>query len=145
MSYKSVGSQTGDKPRIPTLRQYLKETEGKVSELSVVSVIFKPSKYGGYTLTCDNKFRVEIAKGTPLHKAVEESLPTWHEEGTSLGVTVTDTEKVVWSLVEVEGYEATWEEAPWGYKVTEHKKSKPSPTGTKTARSTAARGGQGGA
>lgn len=112
-----------------------------MSELSVVSVIFKPSKYGGYTLTCDNKFRVEVVKGTFLHMSVEESLPTWHEEGTSLGVTVSDTEKVVWSLVEVEGYEADWEEAPWGYKVTGHRKIKPSPTGTKTARSTAARGG----
>ena len=134
MAYTVLGQQDGDSPKTPTLRQYLKKTGGVVSQSTVVSLIFKPSKWGGWTLNCDNKFRVEVLEDNPMYKYLNENIDLLCEDGTSLAVLVTDTQKVQWQLAGQDDYTANWEQFNWGYKVTGHKKTKTSTDNKKTAR-----------
>ena len=142
MGYTVIGQQEGDSPKTPTLRQYLKKTGGVCSQSTVVSLIFKPGKFGGWSLNCDNKFRVEVLEDNPLYKYLNDHEEDLFVQGTSLVVLVTDTEKVQWQLAVQEEYEADWEAYKWGYKIRNHKKIKPSPTADKTARKSKTSGGE---
>lgn len=114
MSYTMIGSQTGDKPKTPTLRQYLQRTGGVCSQSTNVTTIFKPGQYGGWSLVCDGKFRVEVGEDNPIFKALQENWDSWADQSVCLVVLVHNTEKIEWSLATHDEWESDWTLKPWG-------------------------------
>lgn len=127
MSYVSIGSQKTDRPTTPTLRQYLKQSGGVCPKATNVTVIFKPGNFGGWSLVCDGRFRVQILEDNPLHGILTDSIPTWSEEDSTLVVRVEDGSKPEWELSINTDSSSTWQEFDWGYKLTcdQPKPSKP--------------------
>ena len=125
MGYTTIGSQTGDKPKTPTLRQYLQRSGGVCPHTTNVTTIFKPGQYGGWSLVCDGRFRVEVAEDNPIFKALQENIEDWEFKGVNLVVQVLNTEKVEWALAINEEWESDWQGKPWGYvlKVSKQKKT----------------------
>lgn len=127
MAYEPIGEQTGDRPKTPTLRQYLKLSGKKIPNHTNVTTIFRPGKYGGWSLVCDGRFRVEIQEDNPLYKMLTEQIGKLELSCTTLTVSVTDAEKVQWALNIDTDSASEWSEYSWGYtlKVMTAKTKKP--------------------
>lgn len=112
-----IGSQKGDSPKTPTLRQFWKQKEGKIPNTSYIKIVFPPRKVPNYSLVTEAGYRVSVLEDNPLHNIIRDGLPTWIEDGTVLAVQVDDGEKGHWSLVSLSNETGSWEEKDWGYKV----------------------------
>ena len=97
MSLVTFGSQKGDQPKTPTLRQFHKQ-HGKTPDQSHVKTIFLPNKLPYYTLITDHGFKVVVMEDNPLHGVITDSLDQWATDQVRLVVVVMDGEKGVWAL-----------------------------------------------
>ena len=117
MAYESLGTQTGDSPKTPTLRQYIKQHGGKCPQSSNVKIIFKPGKYGGFSIVTDHNYRVQVLEDNPLHGYLLENIDSLQQEEATLVVRVSDTERVQWELTRSTDDNSSWNEFSWVYKL----------------------------
>lgn len=129
MSLVPIGSQKGDSPKTPTLRQYWSQKQGKVPVCSVVKIIFLPNKAPNYTLVAEHGFRVSVLEDNPIHGIISDSLEEWSQEDVVLTIRIDNGEKGYWSLCSDTNESATWNKKDWGYKITLNEKTQ---TRTKT-------------
>ena len=119
-----LGSDSGERPKTPMLRDYFKE-HGKAPAIAYVSQIFKPNKYPQFTLICDGKFRVSIYETSPLYSVLFASLEEWEQQYTCLYVQVDDAEKGAFTLCIDEKKFTNWEATNWGLRVFKDELAKP--------------------
>lgn len=136
MAYEPLGTQKGDTKKTPTLRQYLKSVGESYPKTTAVTTIFKPSTYGGWSLICDSRFRVEILESNPLHDYLTEHCERLGNDETALFVRIVRPQSVEWSLEVNTDENSTWESKPWGY-VLKIQDKKPTRNKTKTKEGTA--------
>lgn len=115
MPFQEIGSQTGDQPKTPTLRQYAAKG-GQFPKANTVSVIFKPGKLPNWSMVADNKFRVTVYEDNPLHGAITDSIEEWVNSCACLSIMVVDGLKGEWSLAINTDESVDWKEFSWGYK-----------------------------
>lgn len=115
MGLKSFGTQKGDSPRTPTLRQYIKSGKA-IPGRNYVNLMFKPNDFGQIGLITSSGFRVTVSEESPLYGALIECYENLIEASITLVVVVTDIEKCVWELSEDEDNLTEWEEHNWGFK-----------------------------
>lgn len=124
MALAPIGSQTGDSPKTPTLRQYIQQNGGKAPNRSTVKIIFPPGKYETFTLLTDHGFRVSVDSNSPMFEVMKEQIDGWCLGCSSLVVSVDDVEKVQWSLNIDTDEAADWEVFTWGWKLDLQPKKK---------------------
>lgn len=139
MGYESLGSQTGDSKKTPTLRQYIKQCGGKCPKSSNVKIIFKPGQYGGFSIVTDHDFRVAVLEDNPLHDYLSRNLHKLSSDETTLVVRISNPDKVEWELAIDTDWNSDWEEKTWGYKLSlQDKKPTRKKTGTTDGKPTSA-------
>lgn len=116
MALANLGSQKGDRPTTPTLRQYAKKN-GNAPNHSHVKTIFKPNKLPYYTLITDHDFKVVVSEDNPLHGVITDNLEQWAKNGQVLVVVVENGDKGFWSLSEDTDDSGEWEERDWGFSI----------------------------
>lgn len=123
---REFASQASDREKTPTLRQFLKESEGVYPQVSPVRIIFKPSKYAQFSLITDHGFRVSVPKSSPVFGVLETQIDEFIAGDVCVGVRVDNPEKCSWTLVHLETESADWAHFDWGYKIEIGAKKKPS-------------------
>jgi len=116
MTIVSVEHEEKSGGKTPTLRQWLKDGNGKHPKQSNVRVIFKPGKYDQYGLVADHGFRVSVPNTSKLYSWLEENLEPAMGNNDTLVICITDAEKAYWTLGTDTDQSSDWEEADWGYK-----------------------------
>ncbi len=134
MSVIEFGSQKGDTPKTPTLRQWCKQMKGVHPVQSMITVIFKPGKLPNWSFVCSHGFRVNVFEDSPLHGIISDTIEEWRENGNCLVVTIQDGLKGHWSLGLDTNETAKWVEYSWGYKITIEPKKDPAKTKTRQPR-----------
>lgn len=128
-----IGSQKGDSPKTPTLRQYYTQKQGNVPPRSLVTIVFRPNKVPNYSMVSEHGFRVSVMEDNPLHSIITDSLEHWSEDGVSLFIQIDDGQKGYWTLCTDTNESCSWEEKAWGYKIVGEEKRKTRPS-SKAAR-----------
>lgn len=125
MSGTTLGSQSSDSARTPTLRQFYKQNNGTVPNHSFVKLIFKPGKSGGYGLLTDHNFRVTVLEDNPLYGILRDQLVMFADNEDALFVRILDGSKGSFELYLSDTETASWEEMTWGFKATLNQKTDP--------------------
>jgi len=112
-----IGSQKSDMPKTPTLRQYAKQNPDVVPNVTMVRIVFKPTKYPEYGLVVEHGFRVSVPEDSPLHGWLTTNMEDVHDKDLCLAVQVDDAMKGHWTLVQLDGTKCSWEETNYGWKV----------------------------
>jgi hypothetical protein len=115
MALQTLGSQSGDTAKTPTLRQYAKNRDGKVPQISSVKTIFSPAKFGNYTLLTDHNFRVQVSEENELHGIITDHIEEWIKTDTSLFVKIVDGLMGEWELTLNTDESSVWTEKEWGW------------------------------
>jgi len=123
MALHSVGSQSSDQPKTPTLRQFYK-LNGKCPDRSHIKTIFKPNRLPYFTFITDHNFKVVVSEENPLHKIILDTLDEWVDSQCHLVVVVDDGEKGHWSLSVDTDENTDCEEMSWGFRGTMVKREK---------------------
>lgn len=127
---KSLGSQKGDAPKTPTLRQFIKNG-GEVVTNNYVNRIFKPGDYHQITLVTSTGWRVLIGESNPLYGILLGMFDNLADCSICLMIQVKDKEKCIWELFDKEDADTTWKEEQWGF-VSEKIAPKKTPRSKKT-------------
>lgn len=130
MALTSIGSQSSDQPKTPTLRQFYKQ-HGTAPNRSHVKTIFFPNRLPYYTLITDHNFKVVVSEDNPLHGVITDGMEEWATNQVHLVVVVEDGEKGSWSLSIDTDENSDYEEMAWGYRVSLVKKTQPNKKRTK--------------
>jgi hypothetical protein len=90
---------SSEEEKLPTLRQYLKKTEGKdIPKRFLVTLIWIPNKFPQYTIECD-KFRVPVPSKCPLGKSLSNHLDSIVDSDMALSVSLLETEGKTGNIV----------------------------------------------
>lgn len=117
MAIVRMGEDNSDRKKTPTLREFVKLSDGKAPKQSNVKVIFPPNNYGGYTFIVDHDFRVQLPKGEKSNTETKEWLNDCLERQATIVVCVVTEPKLVWYLGEDTDSNSDWEVFDWGLKV----------------------------
>lgn len=117
MAIAPIGQKNDGDRKTPTLRQYIKNNDGRYPIQSNVKVIFKPNKYGGYTFITDHDFKVQLESGSGTDELMSLSIETFQEEEATLVIQpVVDGKKVSFLVGQDTDQNSSWEEFEWGWK-----------------------------
>ena len=120
---RTLGSSTGDLPKVPTLRQALKALLD-IPERNLVTLIFKPGKFPTISLQSEEKFRVNIREDEHLYRDMIEVLSTLHDEKTALFIEVPSDSQGRFTVLIDDESESDWSEFDWGFRMETHDKRK---------------------
>ncbi len=117
MAIATIGTEnTGDR-KTPTLRQYIKENEGRYPIQSNVKVIFKPNTYGGHTFITDHDFKVQLESGSATDELMALTIETLQEEEATLVIQpVVNGKKISFLVGQDTDQNSKWESFEWGWK-----------------------------
>lgn len=117
MAIAPIGQKNDGDRKTPTLRQYIKENDGRHPIQSNVKVVFKPNKYGGYTFITDHNFKVQLETGSATNGLIDVGIDGFREdESTLVVIPEVDGKKVSFSIGLDTDQNSTWEEFDWGWK-----------------------------
>ncbi len=111
---KKIGSQKGDAPKTPTLRQFIKAGNEVVTN-NYVNRIFLPGDYHQITLVVSTGFWVLVGESNPLYGDLLGLFDSLDAESICLIIQVTDVERCVWELYDKEDANTTWKKESWGF------------------------------
>lgn len=118
MAIAKFGSFTSDKPKTPTLKQFIKQNNGSCPQQSNVKILFPPGKYDQYSLITDHDFRVSVSSLSDVYRILEENIDTWIYNQATLVVVIEDKEKALWSLGIDTDLNSSYESFDWGLKLS---------------------------
>lgn len=130
MAKVTLGSGDSNRPKLPTLLQYVK-AGNTTPAIAHVSIVFFPGKVPNYTLVCADSFRVSIQKGSDLFEVVKTSLDGWAESSLALAVRPDYDDPGTYHLEADEARMCDWIPEDWGWRLQEERKR---PATTKSTR-----------
>lgn len=117
MAIATIGEKNDGDRKTPTLRQYIKNNDGRYPIQSNVKVIFKPNKYGGHTFITDHDFKVQLESGSGTDELMSLSIETFQEEEATLVIQpIVDGKKVSFLVGQDTDSNSSWEAFEWGWK-----------------------------
>lgn len=120
---RTIGSSTGDFPKVPTLRQAIR-ARLNIPEVNLVTLIFKPGKFPTISFQCEEKFRVNVREEEALYRDAIEILSYLVEEQVAVFVRVPPRSEGRFELLIDDDSESDWSEFEWGYRMETHDKRK---------------------
>lgn len=118
---RSLGSSSGELPKVPTLRQAIR-ARLDFPPTNLVSLIFKPGSYNVISLICEDRFRVNVREDEPLYRDLYELFSNLVSEKLSLFVRVPDDSEGRFEILVDEKSRSEWSEYDWGFRLESHSK-----------------------
>jgi len=117
MAIATIGQENSGDRRTPTLRQYIKNNDGRYPIQSNVKVIFKPNKFGGHTFITDHDFKVQLEQGSATDELMTLTIETLMEEEATLVIQpVVSGKKISFLVGQDTDQNSSWQEFDWGWK-----------------------------
>ncbi len=120
---RTLGSSTGELPKVPTLRQAIK-ARLNLPTTNLVTTIFKPGKFPTISLICEEKFRVNVREDEALYRDLYALFPDMASEKIALFVKIPENSKGRYELLIDDESESDWSEYDWGFRMETHDKRK---------------------
>lgn len=107
-SLASVSVQSDERPKLPTLRQWLKSVgKGNIAQRHMVTVVWFPNQFPNFTFETEY-YKVRVSENNPLFKQLRAMVTDWYMNEVPVAIAVDQLRDGSFDFVEAEGESVEW-------------------------------------